>query len=332
MDRLRARFYQVSAYNHRLAMLLVELGAEFEHCGIPFLALKGPAVAMAAYGDLCLRQYEDIDILVRVGDVSRAVELFSRCGFSPAPGHSERSQHVKLYHEVTWSAPDGSYSVDLHWQLAPPYARIFGPDSGAVWARAGSLRLPFGDVPVLGREDLFLALCQHGTRHRWWQLKWLFDVGELLQQSGSIAWASIEDVFRTHPMARPPACLAMTLARDLLGIKIPPGIHRMLQPSERTYALAQAIGNEFLACGQTNRSAHDTLLGLEHRSLVRARYMAGEAIQYPLKEILFTITEKDLQFVRLPEKLRFLYYCIRPLRLLVQHGRAAARRIWSMAR
>ena len=92
------------------------------------------------------------------------------------------------------------------------------------------------------------------------------------------------------------------------------------------------IRDEFLSCGQTTGSAHDTLLGLEQRALVRARYMALEAIQYPAKEILFTITAKDLQFVRLPQGLRIFYYITRPLRLILQHGRVAARRIWSMAR
>lgn len=99
---------------------------------------------------------------------------------------------MKLYHEITLAAPDASYAVDLHWQLAPLYARVFGPDVRALWLRAANLHLPFGDVPVLCREDLFLALCQHGTRHRWWQLKWLFDVAELLRNAETMDWSGID--------------------------------------------------------------------------------------------------------------------------------------------
>jgi hypothetical protein len=57
------------------------------------------------------------------GDIG--VALIAR-GFQPARGQAERYKHLKLYHEVTLAAPDKSYSVDLHWQLAPPYARAFG--------------------------------------------------------------------------------------------------------------------------------------------------------------------------------------------------------------
>jgi hypothetical protein len=332
LERLRARFYRISAYNHRLAMLLVELIEEFEREQIPCLALKGPAVALAAYGDLSLRQYEDIDILIRAEHVAKAVETLFNRGFHPALGHDERYKDVKLYHEITLMAPDESYSLDLHWQLAPPYARVFGPDPAALWGRAATLHLPAGDVPVLSREDMFLALCQHGSRHRWWQLKWLFDIAEILRSASTLDWSRVDEVMKMYPMARPPASMAALLARELLGAQVSPPVAEILAASDRTRGVARAVRSEFLTKGQTNGSAHDTLLGLEQRPLERAKYMVNEAVLYPVREVLFTVTDKDRQFVTLPENLRVLYYLIRPLRLMVQHGRGAARRIWSMAR
>jgi len=332
LEQLRALFYRVSAYNHRLAVLLVELIAQFEQQHIPCLALKGPAVALGVHGDLSLRQYEDIDIMVRVEDVSKAVDLLFSNGLNPSRGHAGRHKDVKLFHEITLVAADKSYSVDLHWQLAPPYACVFGPDPSQLWRRAVKLHLPPGDVQVLGREDMFLALCQHGSRHRWWQLKWLFDVAQMLRNAETLDWSRIEEVMKIYPMARPPASLAALLAGELLGVHAPSELAKILEPDKRTVAVARAIRDEFQAHGQTNRSSHDTLLGLEERPLVRAKYLAKEAVQYPVREVLFTITKKDLEFVQLPQRLRLLYYFIRPLRLMVQHGWGAARRIWSMAR
>jgi hypothetical protein len=332
LEHLRSRFYRISGYNHYLAKHLVKLVSQFEQQQIPCLALKGPAVAMAAYGHLSLRQYEDIDIVVHVEDVCKAVEMLFSRGFHPIRGHSERYKNVKLYHEITLAAPDGSYAVDLHWELAPPYPRVFGPDVSALWLRVANLHLPLGDVPVLCREDLFLALCQHGTRHRWRQLKWLFDVAELLRKAETMDWSSIEDLIKISPMARAPASLTAFLAHELLGIPLPPQVEKILEPTKRTRAVGRAIRDEFLLRGRTNGNPHDTLLGLERHPLVRAKYLAIEAFRYPVREILFTITDKDIQFVRLPAKFRLLYYLIRPLRLMLQHGRSAASRIWSMAR
>lgn len=194
------------------------------------------------------------------------------------------------------------------------------------------LQLPQGTVQVLCREDLFLVLCQHGARHRWWQLKWLFDVAEFFRSGSKLDWVQIEEVVKTRPMTAASTGLAALLARELLGTPVTGDIEKILQPAERTRAVARAIGSEFLTAGKTNKSPHDTLLGLEQRPLVRAKYMAIEAVRYPIWGTLFGVNGRDLEFLRLPEKLRPLYFLIRPLRLIIQHGKGAARKIWSMAR
>ena len=106
-----------------------------------------------------------------------------------------------------------------------------------------------------------------------------------------------------------------------------PNVEKILEPAKRTRAVGRAIRDEFLSRGQTSGSSHDTLLGLQQHPLVRMKYLAVEAFQYPVREILFTITDNDIQFVRLPAKFRLGYYFIRPLRLMLQHGRSAAIRI-----
>ncbi len=332
MDRLRARFYQISAYNHFLAAKLIELATEFDSQQIPVLALKGPATAMAAYDDLSMRQYEDIDLLIRAEDITRAVGVMLGRGFVPVEDHARRPTEPSLYHEITLDAPDKSYSVDLHWQLAPPYARAFGPDIATLWRRTEALQLPHGTVHVLCREDLFLVLCQHGARHRWWQLKWLFDVAELFRCLTALDWVQIEEVLRSRPMTAASTGLAVLLARELLGAPVNAEVEKILQPAKRTKAVAQAIAHDFQTRGKTNKSAHDTMLGLEQRPLARAKYMAIQAVRFPLRTTLCAVNDRDLEFLRLPKKLHVLYLLIRPLRLFIQHGKGAARRIWSMAR
>src|SRR5438128_2552908 len=74
LEHLRARFYRVSAYNYHLAAKLIELTSQLEQAHISVLALKGPAAAIMAYGDLALRQYEDLDLVIRAEDVWKAVD------------------------------------------------------------------------------------------------------------------------------------------------------------------------------------------------------------------------------------------------------------------
>jgi hypothetical protein len=43
--------------------------------GIQTVPFKGPALAVQAYGDLSLRQYDDLDLLIHEADVPRAYQL-----------------------------------------------------------------------------------------------------------------------------------------------------------------------------------------------------------------------------------------------------------------
>ena len=80
-EYLRQRFFKISARNYHLAKQVVEVTSFLKQHGIPVVAYKGPAIAMEAYGDLALRQYQDIDLFVGVPDLSRAVDLLVRRGF-----------------------------------------------------------------------------------------------------------------------------------------------------------------------------------------------------------------------------------------------------------
>ena len=62
----------------------------------------------------------------------------------------------------------------------------------------------------------------------------------------------------------------------------------------------------------------------DNAALVRAR--AGREIR------VVAVSARDRAFVKLPEPLKPLYYLVRPVRLVVQHGRRVIRSIWSMAR
>jgi len=228
LEHLRARFYRVSAYNYHLAAKLIELTSQLEQAHISVLAFKGPAAAIMAYGDLALRQYEDLDLVIRVEDVWKAVDLMIGSGFQTDadsyqptnPGYLER------YHAITLEAPDKSYNVDVHWQLARDHARDFGPDIARFWERTERLVLPQGSVSTLCREDMFLALCLHGTKHRWGRLKWLLDIAELLRKAETLDWSRVEEMASSRPAARASGSLGVLLARELLEIPVPAKLQR----------------------------------------------------------------------------------------------------------
>ena len=79
--RLDAQFYDNVARNLTLSSTLTALLDALAAQGIAAVPLKGPALAVMAYGDLSSRTFCDLDILVRRRDVERAEALLGRHGY-----------------------------------------------------------------------------------------------------------------------------------------------------------------------------------------------------------------------------------------------------------
>ncbi|HZZ38463.1 MAG TPA: nucleotidyltransferase family protein [Acidobacteriaceae bacterium] len=163
-DRLREirRNAQISAFlwNSTLKSTL----ADFHRRGILVIPLKGPWLAERLYGDAALRNYSDLDLLVRRSDISRAEGLLNQLGFLPA---SRRGDY-----ERTWRR--GSITIELHHDVENPLSFDFRIDE--VWQRAQPAE--FHGVPawLLAPCDEQLFLCLHSARHRFERLSHILDV------------------------------------------------------------------------------------------------------------------------------------------------------------
>jgi hypothetical protein len=344
-EHLRTRFHEICARNYELARKLVGLASMLQNQGIPALAYKGPSLAMAVYGGLARRHYDDLDLVIRKQDQAKAVRLLTAWGFEiartpalprvrPYLGRPEDPRNVERIHEIEFCAPDRTYYVDLHWQLGNLFWRSLGPDAEKLWERVERQDLPQGSVSTLCREDLFLALSAHGTRHRWIFLKWLVDIAEILRKAATLDWSRIEEMVRIRPGAGASASVAVILAHDLLEATVPAEAGKVLPATSRTLALAAAVREELLSRSQTRGSEHATLLALEARPAARMKYQAARIISYPggmFREVIVQVSPKDRALIRLPQRLQFLYHAIRPARLVVKHCLRAARTLWTMA-
>jgi len=68
----------------RLTAELFRILERFASEGIATLVIKGPVLAVQAYGDPAIRSYGDLDLLVRQADIRRATELMSAAGYAAA--------------------------------------------------------------------------------------------------------------------------------------------------------------------------------------------------------------------------------------------------------
>src|SRR5262245_24769452 len=60
---------------------LLRLLGLFQQNRVPIATFKGPVLAVSVYGDLALREFSDVDLLVHKGDVRKAENILLSCGY-----------------------------------------------------------------------------------------------------------------------------------------------------------------------------------------------------------------------------------------------------------
>ncbi|MFM2042055.1 MAG: hypothetical protein RLY86_631 [Pseudomonadota bacterium] len=153
--------------------------------GLPWLALKGPAVSSRIFATPTARMSVDLDILVRLDDLEAVDGLLTGLGLRRVHPHPDRPLPWRWPAFRRWdkntihvSAQTG-VMVECHWR---PFCNptLLDLDFDGVWTRRSHARPGRRDVPVLATTDLFLYLAIHGAAHSWIRLKWLVDILALM--------------------------------------------------------------------------------------------------------------------------------------------------------
>jgi hypothetical protein len=295
----------------RSAELRRLIGA-MEQAGVRAAAYKGPALAMRAYGHLALRTYADLDLLVAPEDVPAAARVLEEGGYVSAHRFSPAQDAVfrRVDGDYPYHHPHTAALVELHCHVSSARFCAVLP-TAELLARAQPVTIGGGTVPALEDEDLFLALCLHGAKHRWSRLEWLCAAAALAFHRLDME----EAVLRAHAFgARRATLLALLLARDALGLPLPPSVEHTIAADPGLPALAAEARALWL---DVDADEHDTAANL--RFNFRVRDGAADRARYAARW-LFTPSPEDWAWARLPDALSPLYRAVRPLRLALRYG------------
>jgi hypothetical protein len=277
---------------------------------IPF---KGPTLALAAYGDIGMRQFADLDILINKRDLLKVKQLLADQGFRPHPQLGRRQEMALSRFDCAWNFVNAkNVMVDVHWNLVEPHF-AFAVDSKDLCDRLQLITVAGKQFLTLSTEDLLLVLCLHGFTHFWDRLGWICDVAGLLQREKQIDWQLlIQNAERIG--GRRILSLGLLLASDLLHAPLPTQILKAVNNDPTVTAIASQVKEQLFAepSGPTGM-LHELRLAIRLRERKRDRVRS-------FFQLLLTPRRGDWIWLPLPRALGFLYYLVRPLRLAGKYG------------
>jgi hypothetical protein len=158
----------------------------------------------------------------------------------------------------------------------------------------------------------------HGSKHEWTRLQWLCDVAAILTKHKDIDWRKVVDRAIDFNEQRS-LVLGLSLVHHIFGNTIPEWIW---QYSRKDPVVTRLIKNTPAKIfGDTKESSESTSLHLILRHFIY-KLQLQSSVRY--KALFFLkhfvpIYLTDWQKFRLPHSMFFLYYLLRPMRLLGKH-------------
>jgi hypothetical protein len=312
-EKLRERFRRISALNMYLSGELRRLLTLFAAHDIAAIPYKGPALAAKAYGNIALRQFGDLDIIVRQRDVLRVMNLLVAEGYALHPPLNDVQQALMLRTQCNLPFTRDAHRliVEIHWRVS---ARLFSSplDEETLWSNLHTDTFEGTPINALAPEDLLLSLCVHGAKHLWERLSWITDIAQLIEVHPDLNWASLLERARRTGTERM-LLLGLYVAHDLLGARLHEQVEGRLHADPEIVPLANQIYAPLFEGGSdAGGMSGYFIFQLKARRRLRDKFNYCRYVISP--------TEEDLTLLSLPAPLSFIYYLLRPLRMLWTGG------------
>lgn len=306
------------AHNLYMASMLLKVLTLFKKQGIKAVPFKGPVLAENVYGNLGLRNFGDLDILIWPHDAGTAIDLLRSQGFKALIplSSAQLTAYMKTEDDMVLTLQDKGLVVELHWEMT---GRILSRpmDMDFINKRLETVSLLDRDVEHLSAEDLLLYLCIHGTRHMWERLDWICCVGELIRSRQDLHWDMAFKLARTikcHRILQH----GLLLTHILLETKLPKNVLDKLTADRELQKLALEIKNQILPLYEPLQSTGG---GNRFKLLqYRVRDSLSDRVVYGWRQ-LTAPREADWRWLPMPAQLTFLYLFLRPLRLCLKQLR-----------
>ena len=270
--------------------------------GVQAIPFKGPALALATYGDIGLRSFRDLDFLVRDADLPPTIAALRELGYTRNERLSEA--RLDLIHRLQGQDivfnRDERPPVEPHTRLTSAKMAL-DIDYAGIWDRARPATLGGRRVLAFAPEDELIVLAIHGGKEMWWNAKWACDVAVFVRSHPILDWDLIAHRARAQGCLRM-VLLATLLSRSFFESPAPDAIVRAERSDPIVARIVERVLASWLAdepLGPPSNSALSLALLWLHDGLWRRARYAARTVLLP--------GPRHVAGIPLPKSLHFAY-------------------------
>ena len=209
------------------------------------------------------------------------------------------------------------FHVEPHWTLSRRMYHVFVTLED-LSDHFTTIPIAQNILPVLDVEANLLAICiHHGVKDNWRILKLICDISAIIQHyEATIDWEKLLRLSRKFGV-RNVVLLGLSLSQRLLNAPLPLVILEEINRASNLEKLSDKIIADISQGVSPKKDYYFGIMLLNMRMRERISDRWGIVFNH-IRQIAFP-TELDYELTSLPRFLHFLYYLIRPFRLLIKY-------------
>jgi hypothetical protein len=247
LSAIRTLFLENSKRNMEMTRHLLSVFDLLGGSGIEAMPFKGPVLAIQAYGDLSMRSYGDLDILIHAEDQQRVFQLLMGQGcILTGPNQHSLEERLRIFQQKDSRFFFQNTLLEVHWKIIEQlYAVPLAMDQ--VWDRSLPVYIVDREMKTLSPEDMLLVLCYHGFKHGWQRLNWLGDLVHIISNHPDLMWREV--VVRAETLGLKRILLTgLFLAHTHGGVSYGPEIENQIISDRTIQNIASNIQSDIFRC------------------------------------------------------------------------------------
>jgi len=313
LGELHQRHLTIAARNFVKIQHLYDMHEQLQKHDIQATCIKGPALALQAYGNIAVRPFADIDLVVHRTDLLRVHDVFAENGYKRAkpPANVDLNAYRRTSQEWVFVSLAKHAVFDVK---CVPVSHTIARTAFGEWVLASSTGITDGaggTITAPSPEATLLVSCVHAVHELWPDLRALSDIAGVMSRRPNLQWT---DLMQTaEGLGHKRALLIGThLARQLLGVPLPEQLNAAFEQDQKIGKLTREARDCILCSPAGKRPDWPA-----QRYELRACDSFGDALRCAVRQMFVPGAADVTAFPRM-KRLFPVLYLLRPLRRILR--------------
>lgn len=314
LNKLKDNFNANVRKNLMLTGELIKVLNLLESEGITAVPYKGPVLAASTYGNVGLREFNDLDIFIKKQDTFKIIEILLSEGYIPKFRLNKNNEEAYLKSQKGFILKNDTYefSIDFQWKFSGNFFSFPSIPESLLDDPLGKVIINGHEISVFSPENILLILSIHAAGHHWSRLAWLCDIAELIKNY-DLNWDEIIKKANLMGIKRI-LNVNLNLVNRMLGIDIPEKISHNIISDVQTKKISEEVQKNLFS----EKLKLPYLWNWAYFHLqIRENLKNGinDSIQHAIVPSI-----EELKALELPNHLYPFYYVFKPFNLLKRYG------------